>query len=304
MKQDAVLIVGSMALDDLELPTTSAKNVVGGAATYASLAASLYSPARIVAVVGEDFAENDIQALNKRGIDTDGVERVKGRTFRWAGRYDANLAGRTTLDTQLNVFANFRPKLPRSYASSEYVLLANIHPALQLEVLDQVDRPKVVFADTMNFWIDGEPELLAKVLSRVDVLVINDEEARQLAGVYPLAKAARMILHRGPKRLIIKRGEHGALLVDEAGMFWVPALVLDDVVDPTGAGDTFAGALIGHLAASGDLSPAGLRKSLFVGAAVASFCVQAVGTAKLARLTRDDVAARVVQLERLTQLAV
>jgi len=304
MNQDAVLIVGSMALDDLELPTTSAKNVVGGAATYASLASSLYSPSRIVAVVGEDFAENDIQALNKRGIDTDGVERVKGRTFRWAGRYDANLAGRTTLDTQLNVFANFRPKLPRSYASSEYVLLANIHPALQLEVLDQVDRPKVVFADTMNFWIDGEPDLLAKVLSRVDVLVINDEEARQLSGAYPLTKAARLILHRGPKRLIIKRGEHGALLVDEAGMFWVPALVLDDVVDPTGAGDTFAGALIGHLAASGDLSPEGLRKSLFVGAAVASFCVQAVGTAKLARLTKEDVAARVAQLKALTQLAV
>lgn len=302
MNQDSVLIVGSMALDDLELPTTSAKNVVGGAATYASLAASLFAPSRIVAVVGEDFAEKDIQALNKRGIDTDGVEQVKGKTFRWAGRYDANLAGRTTLDTQLNVFANFRPKLPRSYKASEYLLLANIHPALQLEVLDQVERPKVVFADTMNFWIEGEPDLLAKVLSRVDVLVINDEEARQLSGVYPLPKAARLILHRGPKRLIIKRGEHGALLVDETGMFWVPAVVLDDVVDPTGAGDTFAGALIGHLASTGDLSPAGLRRSLFVGAAVASFCVQAVGTAKLARLTREDVSARIAQLQALTQL--
>jgi sugar/nucleoside kinase (ribokinase family) len=303
MNQDTVLIVGSMAFDDLELPTTSAKNVVGGAATYASLAASLFSPARIVAVVGEDFADKDIQSLNKRGIDTDGIERVKGKTFRWAGRYDANLAGRTTLDTQLNVFANFRPKLPRSYRSSEYVLLANIHPALQLEVLDQVEQPKAVFADTMNFWIEGEPDLLAKVLARVDVLVINDEEARQLSGVYPLPKAARLILRQGPKRIIIKRGEHGALLVDEAGMFWVPAVVLDEVVDPTGAGDTFAGALIGHLASTGDLSPAGLRRSLFVGAAVASFCVQAVGTAKLARLTQEDVAARIAQLKALTQLS-
>jgi len=303
MNQDTVLIVGSMAFDDLELPTTSAKNVVGGAATYASLAASLFSPARIVAVVGEDFADKDIQSLNKRGIDTDGIERAKGKTFRWAGRYDANLAGRTTLDTQLNVFANFRPKLPRSYRSSEYVLLANIHPALQLEVLDQVEQPKAVFADTMNFWIEGEPDLLAKVLARVDVLVINDEEARQLSGVYPLPKAARLILHQGPKRIIIKRGEHGALLVDEAGMFWVPAFVLDEVVDPTGAGDTFAGALLGHLASTGDLSPAGLRRSLFVGAAVASFCVQAVGTAKLARLTREDVAARIEQLRALTQLS-
>ena len=291
-----------MAFDDLELPTVSAKNVVGGAATFASMAASLFSPARIVAIVGEDFETAQIEALQKRGIDTDGVERVPGKTFRWAGRYDANLASRTTLDTQLNVFANFRPRLPHSYRSSEYLLLANIHPGLQLEVLDQVERPKAVFADTMNYWISGEPEALAKVLARVDVLVINDEEARQLAGEYALPKAAKSILRMGPKSLIIKRGEHGALLIDAAGMFWVPAVVLEEVIDPTGAGDTFAGALIGHLASTGDLSPAGLRRSLFVGAAVASYCVQAVGTAKLARLTREDVAARLVQLEQLTQL--
>ena len=304
MKKDSVLIVGSMALDDLELPTIAANNVVGGAATYAALAASLFAPARIVAVIGEDFAEKDLEALAKRDIDTKGVERVKGKTFRWSGRYAADLASRRTLDTQLNVFADFQPKLPKDYRSSEYLLLANIHPALQLQVLDQVDKPKLVFADTMNFWIEGEPDLLAKVLERVDILVINDEEARQLSGVYPLPKAARMILERGPKRIIIKRGENGAMLVDEQGMFWVPAVPLDDAVDPTGAGDSFAGALVGYLASTGDLSPAGLRRAIYIGTAVASFNVQAVGTARLARLTVDDVATRIAQLTAMTHLVV
>lgn len=298
-KQDSVLIVGSMAFDDLELPTTSAKNVVGGAATYAALAASLFSPARIVAVVGEDFADKDIEALAKRNVDTTGIEREKGKTFHWAGRYDAKLTGRTTLDTQLNVFANFKPKLPKHYKTSEYVLLANIHPALQLDVLEQSEGPKMVFADTMNFWIDGEPELLAKVLARVDVLVINDEEARQLSGVYPLPKAARKIMERGPKSLIIKRGEHGAMLFDEKGMFWCPAVPLDDVIDPTGAGDTFAGATIGYLAATRETSPMGLRRAMMVGTAVASFCVQAVGTARLARLGREELNERVQALQDL-----
>jgi len=288
-----------MAFDDLELPTTSAKNVVGGAATYAALAASLFSPARIVAVVGEDFADKDIEALAKRNVDTSGVEREKGKTFHWAGRYDAKLTGRTTLDTQLNVFANFKPKLPKHYKNSEYLLLANIHPALQLDVLDQTEGPKMVFADTMNFWIEGEPELLAKVLARVDVLVINDEEARQLSGVYPLPKAARKIMERGPKSLIIKRGEHGAMLFDDQGMFWCPAVPLDDVTDPTGAGDTFAGATIGYLAAMKETSAMGLRRAMMVGTAVASFCVQAVGTARLARLGRDELNERVTALQDL-----
>lgn len=299
-KQDSVLVVGSMALDDLELPTTSAKNVVGGAATYASLAASLFAPARVVAVVGEDFAQEEIDALTHRSIDTSGIERAKGKTFHWAGRYDATLAGRTTLDTQLNVFANFKPKLPKGFRSSEFVLLANIHPALQLDVLDQVESPRLVFADTMNYWIEGEPELLGKVLSRVDVLVINDEEARQLSGVHELPKAARKILERGPKRLIVKRGENGAMLFDEKGMFWVPGVPLEEVVDPTGAGDTFAGSLVGYLAARGDLGPLALRQAMIVGTAVASFCVQAVGTARLSRLARDDLAVRVRLLQEIT----
>jgi sugar/nucleoside kinase (ribokinase family) len=300
--RDSVLIVGSMALDDLELPTTSAKNVVGGAATFASLAASLFAPARIVAVVGDDFAPSELEALRGRGIDTAGVELVKGgKTFHWSGRYDAKLASRTTLDTQLNVFASFRPKLPKHYRTSEHLLLANIHPALQLEVLDQVEGPKLVFADTMNYWIEGEPELLAKVLARVDVLVINDEEARQLSGVHPLPKAARKILERGPKQLVIKRGEHGALLFDQAGVFFAPAVPLEEVIDPTGAGDTFAGAMVGYLAATGDLGPMGLRRAMVVGSAVASFCVQAVGTARLARLRQDEVGARLRVMRELTE---
>ena len=302
MKQDSVLIVGSMALDDLELPTTAAKNVVGGAATYAAYAASLFAPSRIVAVVGEDFSETDLDAIRKRGIDTAGVERVKGKTFRWAGRYGANLASRVTLDTQLNVFADFQPKLPKSYRDSEYLLLANIHPALQLQVLDQVEKPKMVFADTMNFWIEGEPDLLAKVLERVDVLCINDEEARQLSGVYPLPEAGKIILGMGPKRIIIKRGENGAMMMDKECMFWVPAVPLADATDPTGAGDSFAGALVGYLASVGDLSQQSFCRAIYVGTAVASFNVQAVGTARLARLERNDVQERIALLTSMTHL--
>ena len=302
MKQDSVLIVGSMALDDLELPTTAAKNVVGGAATYAAYAASLFAPSRIVAVVGEDFSETDLDAIRKRGIDTAGVERVKGKTFRWAGRYGANLASRVTLDTQLNVFADFQPKLPKSYRDSEYLLLANIHPALQLQVLDQVEKPKMVFADTMNFWIEGEPDLLAKVLERVDVLCINDEEARQLSGVYPLPEAGKIILGMGPKRIIIKRGENGAMMMDKESMFWVPAVPLADATDPTGAGDSFAGALVGYLASVGDLSQQSFCRAIYVGTAVASFNVQAVGTARLARLERNDVQERIALLTSMTHL--
>jgi len=302
MNEKAVLIVGSMALDDLELPSTTAKNVLGGAATYAAFAASLFAPARIVAVVGEDFSQNDIETLMKHGIDTSGVERVKGKTFRWAGRYGANLTSRVTLDTQLNVFAGFQPKLPAAYRSTDYVLLANIHPALQLQVLDQVTQPKLVLADTMNFWIEGEPALLNKVLERVDVLCINDEEARLLSGVYPLLQAAQIILGKGPKSLIIKRGENGAVLVDSKGMFWVPAVPLNDAVDPTGAGDSFAGALVGYLASEDELTPESLRRALYVGTAVASFNVQAVGTARLARLTIQDVERRIAELTAMTHL--
>jgi sugar/nucleoside kinase (ribokinase family) len=291
-KVSPLLIVGSMAFDDLELPTISAKNVVGGSATYSAYAASVFSPVRLVAVVGEDFSSKDLEALSRRGVDLGGLEKAQGKTFRWAGRYDTNLMSRVTLDTQLNMFADFKPKLPRSYLDSPYVLLGNIHPSLQIEVLDQVTNPKLVIADTMNFWIEGEPDTLAAMLKRIHMLVINEEEARQLSGQHNICKAARDILRRGPKSLIVKRGEYGALLFDGDSTFFAPAFPLEDVVDPTGAGDTFAGALAGYIARNGDLSPAGLRRAIMAGSAAASYCVEAVGTAKVARLGLGDIASR------------
>jgi sugar/nucleoside kinase (ribokinase family) len=297
-----ILIVGSMAFDDLELPQGSAKDVIGGSATYASFAASSFTETRVVAVVGDDFPEATLDTMRGRGIDTAGVERASGRTFRWAGRYDADLVHRTTLDTQLNVFATFRPRIPAAYRTSPVVLLGNIHPALQLEVLDQVaevGRPRLVVADTMNFWITGEPALVDAVRKRIDVLVINDEEARQLSGQYNIRRAARAIMAHGPRRLIIKRGEHGALLFDEHGVFAAPGFPLEDVVDPTGAGDSFAGGFVGYLAQQDDVSGLALRRAMIHATATASFCVEAVGTARIASVTRADVSVRVAAIREL-----
>lgn len=294
-----VLIVGSMAFDDLELPTGDAKNVVGGSATYSAFAASSFTDVRVVAVVGEDFPAAMLDNMRARGIDTAGVEQAAGRTFRWAGRYDRDLVHRVTLDTQLNVFAAFQPKIPAQYRETPIVLLGNIHPALQISVLDQVARPKVVVADTMNFWIEGEPKLLGEMLKRIDILVINDEEARQLSGFTNIRRAAREIHSRGPKRLIIKRGEHGALLFDEHGVFAAPGFPLEDVVDPTGAGDSFAGGFIGYLAAQPEITALGLRRAMIHATATASFCVEAVGTRRVAEVSRADVAARVAAIRAL-----
>jgi sugar/nucleoside kinase (ribokinase family) len=302
-KSAPLLIVGSMAFDDLELPTIAAKNVVGGSATYSSYAASLFAPVRLVAVVGDDFPPGDLESLSRRGVDLAGVEKASGKTFRWAGRYDPTLMSRVTLETQLNVFADFKPKLPRAYLDSPFVLLGNIHPALQVEVLDQVDHPKLVIADTMNFWIEGEPDALAAMLKRIHILVINEEEARQLSGQHNICKAAKDILRRGPKRLIVKRGEYGALLFDGESTFFAPAYPLEDVVDPTGAGDTFAGGFAGYLAKTGDTSPAGLRRAIMVGSAAASFCVEAVGTAKIGRLSAADVNARLQLFQKLMEVS-
>jgi sugar/nucleoside kinase (ribokinase family) len=295
-----ILVVGSMAFDDLELPVGSAKDVIGGSATYSSFAAASFGgDVRVVAVVGEDFPEVTLEAMRARGIDTAGVERAQGRTFRWAGRYDQDLVHRTTLDTQLNVFADFQPKIPPAYRESPVVLLGNIHPSLQIQVLTQVARPQLVVADTMNFWISGEPVLVAAMLKRIDLLVINDEEARQLSGQHNLRRAAREILGRGPRRLIIKRGEHGALLFDEHGIFAAPGFPLEDVVDPTGAGDSFAGGLVGYLAQQREIDGLALRRAMIHATATASFCVEAVGTGKIAVVTRADVAARVTAIRAL-----
>ena len=291
-----------MAFDDLELPTGSFKNVVGGSATYSAFAASIYAPVRLVAVVGDDFPETTLSELASRGVALEGVERAKGKTFRWWGRYDDNLVGRTTIETHLNVFADFRPKIPAAYKSSPYVMLGNIHPALQLEVLDQIDAPRLVLADTMNFWIEGEPELLAAVLKRIDILVINEEEARQLSGEHNITRAAKEILRRGPKQLIIKRGEYGALFFDGDAMFFAPAYPLEEVIDPTGAGDTFAGGLAGYLAKTGDLSHAGLRRAIMAGSAAASYCVEAVGTQKVQSLRESDVVHRLELFRKLIEV--
>jgi fructose-1-phosphate kinase PfkB-like protein len=239
--------------------------------------------------------------MRARGIDTAGVERVTGKTFRWKGRYSADLASRTTLDTQLNVFASFRPKIPAAYRSTPYVMLGNIHPSLQLEVLDQVERPKLVAADTMNFWISGEPAALAAMLKRIDLLVINDEEARELSGIQNICKAAADVRKRGPSKVIIKRGEHGALLFDEHGVFFVPGYPLEDVKDPTGAGDTFAGGLMGYVARHGgpEESPHALRRAMFFASALASFCVEDIGPKKLETVSQADLAQRIAAFRSL-----
>lgn len=294
-----ILIVGSMAFDDLELPIGSARDVVGGSATYSAFAASTFAPVRVVAVVGDDFPDETLAAMRARGIDVAGVERAAGKTFRWAGRYDQDLIHRTTLDTQLNVFASFNPRLPEAYRDTPLVLLGNIHPALQLDVLEQVRSPKFVLADTMNFWITGEPKTVGAMLRRIDTLVVNDEEARQLSGIHNIRKAAREILSRGPRRLIIKRGEHGALLFDEEGVFAAPGFPLEDVIDPTGAGDSFAGGLLGYLAGQPQITSLSLRRAMLYATATASFCVEAVGTERIASVGREDVARRVDEIRDL-----
>lgn len=301
MNRSPVLIVGSLAYDDLEMPSGTFENVLGGAATYSSIAASLLTPVRVVGVVGNDFPETVLDDLRKRGVDTAGVERADGKTFRWRGRYSADLSSRETLDTQLNVFADFRPKIPAAFKASPFVLLGNIHPALQLEVLAQVEKPQLVVADTMNFWIHGEPKLLGEVLEKVDLLVINDEEARDLSGIHNLVKAAADIRKRGPKHLIIKRGEHGALFFDDAGMFFAPGYPLEDVVDPTGAGDSFAGGLVGYIARVGNLAHPTMRRAIYFGSALGSFCVEGIGPRRLLDVSPDDLRKRMDQFMALVE---
>ena len=298
-----LLIVGSIAFDDLDLPSGEYRNVAGGAATYSALAASLLirDGVRVVGVVGDDFPEAILADLKTRGIDASGVERALGRTFRWHGRYSSDLASRTTLATPLNVFADFRPKIPSTQRTSPFVLLGNIHPTLQLDVLGQLERPKLVAADTMNFWIEREPAALGDLLRRIDLLVINDEEARQLSGIHNLVRAAEDIRKRGPRMLVIKRGEFGALLFDEAGPFFVPAYPLEEVLDPTGAGDSFAGGLMGYLASRGELSPSAMRCAMFFASALGSICVEAVGPARLMSASRSLVAARIASFAKLVE---
>jgi sugar/nucleoside kinase (ribokinase family) len=296
----SLLVVGSVALDDIEAPAGSAKSVLGGAASYFGVAASYFVPVRIVAVVGEDFPDEHVQFLKSKGLDLSGLQRVPGRTFRWGGRYRASLNERDTLFTELGVFADFDPKIPPAYRDSEWVFLANIQPTLQRNVLEQTRAPRFSAMDTMNFWIEGARDELRKTLAVVKGLVINDEEARQLTGQSNLVLAADAIRQLGPHVVIVKRGEHGALLFDDDGIFAAPAFPLREVRDPTGAGDAFAGGLMGALASQGDLSTAALRRAMIYGSVLASFCVERFSLDRLRDLTRADVDARFEEFRRLT----
>ena len=291
-----VVVVGSVALDTLEIRGKEYPYVLGGSASFFSIAAAHFAPVKLVAVVGEDFPSAHTEYLGGRGVDLAGLTKAKGKTFHWRGRYSDDLASRTTLDTQLNVFADFRPSLPSSYRAPGLLFLGNIHPALQLEVLDQVQDPQLVALDTMNFWISGELPTLKKVLLRVDTIILNDEEARQLSGEHNLPRAARAIHKMGPRTIIIKRGDAGALLFyfrDGAlGVFAAPAYPLDEVLDPTGAGDTFAGGFMGSLARTGTFDPGAIRRAMFHGSVMASFCVEGVAHDRLRTVTMTEIEAR------------
>jgi len=295
----ALLVVGSVALDSLQTPFGVREDVLGGSATYFSTAASFFAPVRVVAVVGEDFPEEHVQFLRGRGVDLAGLERRPGRTFRWSGRYEFDLNQAHTLDTQLNVFADFRPELPEEFRDSSHVFLGNIDPELQLRVLDQVRAPAIVAADTMNFWITSRRPALLEVLRRVDLLFVNDAEARQLAGEHNIVRAARTILSFGPRSVVVKRGEYGALFFSGQDVFSSSAYPLAELFDPTGAGDSFAGGFMGYLARSGSLDASAMRRAMVVGSVVASFAVERFGLDRLRDLRPDEIRTRYDEFRRL-----
>lgn len=302
----SLLVVGTMAFDDIETPFGKAENVIGGAATYIAWAASYFTRnIQMVSVVGEDFPADEMNALRERGASLDGVQIKQGeKSFFWSGRYHLDMNSRDTLATELNVLADFDPHLPAAYQTPDYLMLGNLSPAVQMKVLEQVTtRPKLVAMDTMNFWMDSDLAGLKAVLAKVDLLTINDEEARQLSGEYSLVKAAKVIREMGPKYLVIKKGEHGALLFHEAKMFFAPALPLEVVFDPTGAGDTFAGGLMGYLAKTDDLSFENMKRAIIYGSATASFCVEQFGTERIRSLSEKDVHERLAEFVRLMEFS-
>ncbi|GAB4376471.1 MAG: PfkB family carbohydrate kinase [Salibacteraceae bacterium] len=296
-----------MAFDSLETPFGKAERVVGGAATYIGLAASYFTDQiALVSVVGGDFPEETLRDLASRGIDLTGVEiRQDEKSFYWAGRYHIDMNTRDTLETQLNVLADFNPTVPEKALHAPFLMLGNLTPAIQLQVLNQMgDNPKLIVLDTMNYWIESSMDELREVLARIDVLSINDEEARQLSGEYSLLRAARKIQAMGPRYLVIKKGEHGALLFSSSEVFFAPALPLEEVFDPTGAGDTFAGGFIGYLAATGDISFENMKRAIIYGSAMASFCVEKFGVQRLLELTTEEIDERVQHFIDLTQVEI
>jgi len=295
-----ILTVGSVAFDSVKTPFGEVSRVVAGAATYFSIAASFFSDVRLVGVVGQDFDHEHFAVFKNRRIDLAGLQQVDGDTFRWRGEYSFDLNTRETIYTHLNVFESFRPEIPTQFRDSPVVFLANIHPSLQLDVLNQVDKPELVALDTMNYWIEGTPEELRKVLERIDVLVINDAEVRELSGEWNLVKAARAIQRMGPQRVVIKRGEYGVLMTRGTDFFAVPGLPLEKVYDPTGAGDTFAGGFIGYLAASPENTDDVVTQAIIAGSTMASFAVEDFGLDRLLALTEPEVTHRFAEFKKLT----
>ena len=295
-----ILVVGSVAFDSVETPFGRGDDVLGGSATYFSTSASFFTGVQLVAVVGDDFPEEPKEFLSSRGVDLAGLQTRPGETFRWKGRYGYDLNEAQTLETHLNVFETFHPQLPESYRKAEYVFLANIDPELQLEVLNQVERPKLIACDTMNFWIEGKREALVRTLGHVDILVINEAEVRQLADEANLVKASRAVLAMGPKTLVVKRGEYGVLVFTEHSIFSAPAYPLEEVFDPTGAGDTFAGGFMGYLAATNNLSDETIRKATVFGSVMASFTVEDFSLNRLRKLSWSEVEERFRRFQTLT----
>jgi sugar/nucleoside kinase (ribokinase family) len=303
----SLMIVGSMAFDALETPFGKVDRIIGGSATYAAWAASNFTkPIKQVSIVGGDFPQDEMDALSARGVDMEGVEVVKdGKSFFWSGRYHMDMNTRDTLVTELNVLGQFNPQLPASYQDCEFLMLGNLAPAVQISVINQLkNRPKLIIMDTMNFWMEIALDELKQAISMVDVLMVNDSEARQLSGEYSLVKAANKIQAMGPKFLIIKKGEHGALLFHGKQVFFAPALPLEEVFDPTGAGDTFAGGFIGHIARTKDISFENMKTGIIVGSAMASFCVEKFGPNRLKELTHDEIEARINEFVELVNFEI
>ena len=295
----SLLVVGSIALDSVETPFGRADNVLGGSGTFFSAAASHFGPVQLVGVVGDDYPMAQLEGLAARGVDMAGVERATGESFRWRGRYRHDLNSAETLETRLGVFSHFSPKIPAQFKHAPFVFLANIDPRLQLDVLKQVQRPTLVACDTMNFWIESRRADILALIGHVDLITLNDGEARQLTDCANLVRAARWIMDRGPTMVIIKKGEHGAFLFKANSIFFAPAYPLEEVFDPTGAGDSFAGGFMGYLASTGDLSDANLRRAVIYGSAMGSFAVEKFSVQRLLEIDNDDIARRVGEFRRL-----
>ena len=302
-----LLIVGTVAFDAIETPFGKTDKILGGAATYIGLSASQFGvESGIVSVVGGDFPEGYLKMLNSKNIDTSGIEVIEnGKTFFWSGKYHNDLNTRDTLITDLNVLADFNPVVPENFIDCDFLMLGNLHPSVQMAVIEQIPvRPKLVVLDTMNFWMDNTWDELIKVINKVDVITINDEEARQLSGEYSLVRAAQKIHEMGPNYVVIKKGEHGALLFNEENVFFAPALPLEEVFDPTGAGDTFAGGFIGYMASTHDISFDNMKRAVIFGSNLASFCVEKFGTERMENLSKIEIQNRLQQFKQLTQFEI